>query len=162
MRDPRAVTGKPGLGRWAEKHLANPPLRLLLRLGLAPRAFALLETTGRRTGRRRQTPVGNGLDGQVFWLVAAHGHRSSHVANLTASPRCRVKVGRHWRAGIASFVEDDDALARRARLDQANGITGRLDGLAFRATATRPVTIRIDLDPLQAAGGHRPECRRPD
>ena len=160
MRDPRAVTGKPGLGRWAEKHLANrrcgccsgsawrpAPSHCWKPPAVAPAGGGRLRSATASTGR--------------CWLVAAHGHRSSYVANLTASPRCRVKVGRHWRAGIASFVEDD-ALARRARLDQANGITGRLDGLAFRATATRPVTIRIDLDPLQAAGGHWPECRRPD
>lgn len=41
------MSGKPGLAPWVEKHLANPPLRLLLRLGIAPRAFALLETAGR-------------------------------------------------------------------------------------------------------------------
>jgi deazaflavin-dependent oxidoreductase (nitroreductase family) len=149
VRDPGTVTSKSSPAAWAEKHLANPPLRLLLRLGLAPRAFALLETTGRRTGRRRLTPVGNGLDGQVFWLIAARGRRASYVANLTASPRCRVKTGRHWRSGTATLVDHDDALARRARLDRANGIIGRLDGLAFRATATSPVTIRIDLDPAQ-------------
>jgi deazaflavin-dependent oxidoreductase (nitroreductase family) len=44
-----------------------------LRAGAAPRAFALLETTGRRTGLARHTPVGNGVDGDTFWLVAAHG-----------------------------------------------------------------------------------------
>jgi hypothetical protein len=31
--------------------------RFALRRGIAPRAFALLETTGRRTGLLRQTPV---------------------------------------------------------------------------------------------------------
>jgi F420H(2)-dependent quinone reductase len=29
--------------------------------------------TGRRTGLARHIPVGNGLDGDTFWLVAAHG-----------------------------------------------------------------------------------------
>jgi deazaflavin-dependent oxidoreductase (nitroreductase family) len=149
MRHPGAVTGRPGPAAWAEKHLANPPLRALLRLGLHPRAFALIETTGRRTGRRRLTPVGNGLDGDVFWLIAARGHQSSYVANLTANPRCRVKASRRWHTGTATILEDDDPLGRRAGLDQANGIIGRLDGLAFRATATRPITIRIDLDPSQ-------------
>jgi deazaflavin-dependent oxidoreductase (nitroreductase family) len=149
VRYPGTVTGRRGPAAWAEKHLANPPLRALLLLGLAPQAFALIETTGRRTGRRRLTPVGNGLDDDVFWLIAARGYRSSYVANLTASPRCRVKAGRRWHAGTATVLDDDDALGRRARLDQANGIIGRLDGLAFRATATRPVTIRIDLDPSQ-------------
>ncbi len=141
------MTAKGRPAGWAERHLANPLMRALLRIGLAPRAFALLETTGRRTGRLRLTPVGNGLDGDVFWLVAAHGRRSSYVANLSAEPACRVKVGRRWRKGTATLIEDDDGLARRARLDKANGIIGRLDGFAFKATATDPTTIRIDLKP---------------
>jgi len=43
-----------------EKHLVNPPNRLALRLGIAPRAFALLETKGCRTGNSTHTPVGIG------------------------------------------------------------------------------------------------------
>ena len=61
---------------------------------LAPRAFALLETTGRRTGRPRHTPVGNGLIGDTFWLVAAHGEQADYVRNLIAQPRVRIKTGR--------------------------------------------------------------------
>ena len=49
---------------------SNRLIRLALRAGVAPRAFALLETTGRCTGLARHTPVGNGLDGDTFWLVA--------------------------------------------------------------------------------------------
>lgn len=77
-----------------EKYLFNPPNRLLLRLGLASKAFALLETTGRRTGKARLTPVGNGLDRSTFWIVAEHGSRSDYVKNLMADPKVRVKVGR--------------------------------------------------------------------
>jgi hypothetical protein len=146
MRAPRAVTGRHRLSRRAEKHLVGPPLRLLLRLGLAPRAFALLETTGRRTGRRRLTPVGNGLDGELFWLVAARGHQV-----VRGKPGRRPAVPHQGRPALACrhrhVSRRRDALARRTRLDQANGIIGRLDGLAFRATAARPVTIRVELDP---------------
>jgi len=42
----------------------------MLRSGFAPRAFALLETTGRRTGLARHTPVGNGLDGDRMMASA--------------------------------------------------------------------------------------------
>lgn len=112
------------------KHLVNPPLRACSGWTSLPGAFALIETTGRRTGRRRLTPVGNGLDGNVFWLITARGHRYSYAAHLAANPRCRVKAGRRRHAGAAMFVEDDDPIGRRARLDQANGIIGRLDGLA--------------------------------
>ena len=51
-------------------------VRWQLQHGLAPRAFALLETVGRRTGQPRQTCVGNGLMGDTFWAVAAHGQQA--------------------------------------------------------------------------------------
>ncbi len=77
---------------------SNRLIRLALRAGIAPSAFALLETTGRRTGLQRHTPVGNGLDGDTFWLVAAHGAQSDYFRNLQAEPRVRVKAAGVWRA----------------------------------------------------------------
>jgi len=54
----------------------NRTLARQLRHRLAPNAFALLETTGRRTGRPRQTCVGNGLIQDTSWLAAAHGYQA--------------------------------------------------------------------------------------
>jgi deazaflavin-dependent oxidoreductase (nitroreductase family) len=76
--------------------------------------------------------VGNGLDGDVFWLVSEHGRQGGYVKNLIANPRVRVKVGRHWYAGTAAIIDDDDAHARRRRIDNANGLVGRADGVIFR------------------------------
>jgi deazaflavin-dependent oxidoreductase (nitroreductase family) len=126
--------------------VTNPALTLALRAGIAPRGFALIETTGRRTGQRRQTPVGNGLDGQTFWLVSEHGLRSAYVKNLVADPRVRVKVGRRWYAGTATCLPDDDARRRRADMDRRHGLSGRLNGTVFQSLATEPMTIRIDLE----------------
>jgi deazaflavin-dependent oxidoreductase (nitroreductase family) len=134
------------LQRRMEKYLINPLMRLALRLGIAPRAFALLETTGRRSGLPRLTPIGNGLDGSTFWIVSEHGLRCDYVRNLIANPRVRVKIGRAWRSGTAEIVESDNALDRRRRLDAANGLVGRFDGVIFRASASQPVTVRVDLD----------------
>jgi hypothetical protein len=44
-------------------------------------------------GEPRQTPVGKGLDGDTFWIVAEHGERASYVRNMRAHPRVRVKCG---------------------------------------------------------------------
>jgi len=134
------------LQRALEKYLINPLVRLGLRLGIAPRAFALLETTGRRSGLPRRTPVGNGLDGNVFWIVSEHGLRCDYVKNLVAHPWVKIKLRRSWHAGTATLVTDDDALARRRRIDERNGLVGRLDGVVFRASASQPVTIRVDLE----------------
>lgn len=132
--------------RAMEKYVFNPVMRSALRLGIAPRAFALLETTGRRSGRQRLTPVGNGLDGSTFWLVSEHGLRCDYVKNLVADPRVRVKVGRRWYAGRAELLQDDDGVARRRQIDSLNGMVGRADGAIFRASISQPLTVRITLD----------------
>jgi deazaflavin-dependent oxidoreductase (nitroreductase family) len=139
------MTRRQEISAFVERKLLNPIVRRLLLLGIAPRAFALLETVGRRSGRPRLTPVGNGMEDHVFWLVAEHGTRTHYVRNLLANPRVRIKVGRRWRQGSATLVPGEDGRRRRRQLDRANGIIGWLDGLAFRAAATDPCTIRIDL-----------------
>jgi deazaflavin-dependent oxidoreductase (nitroreductase family) len=120
-------------------------IRSLVRLGLAPRAFAVIETKGRKSGRPRQTPVGVGLDGRTAWLVAVRD-QSDYVKNLVAEPRVRLKVRRRWYSGRAEIVEGDDGMARRRAIDATNGLAGRLDGVLFRRLADRPCTVRIDLD----------------
>jgi deazaflavin-dependent oxidoreductase (nitroreductase family) len=133
------------LQRHLEKWVFNPSVRLALRVGIAPQSFALLQTTGHRTGQRRLTPVGNGLDGEVFWLVCENGTDCDYVRNLVADSAVRVKVRRRWYVGTATVLEDDDAFTRRRRIDAGNGLLGRVDGAIFRASATNPVTVRIDI-----------------
>jgi deazaflavin-dependent oxidoreductase (nitroreductase family) len=123
----------------------NRVTRFALRKGFAPHAFALVETTGRRTGLARQTPVGNGLDGDIFWLMAVHGTQADYVRNMQAEPRVRVKVNGAWRAGTAVVLANDDAVARsRAMPYQWDAAIGRM-------MASAALTIRIDLDPPTAA-----------
>lgn len=123
---------------------SNRVIRFALDAGFAPKAFALLETTGRRSGMARHTPVGNGLSGDTFWLVATHGTQADYVRNLQAEPLVRVKVGGVWRTGTAVTLPGDDPAARSRTLphqwDQAIG----------RVMATTPMTIRIDLEPIPA------------
>jgi deazaflavin-dependent oxidoreductase (nitroreductase family) len=127
--------------RFTQKYLLNPPVRALFALGLVPPTHALLETTGRRSGLPRQNPVGNGLDGDTFWIVAEHGHDANYVRNLAADPRVRVKIGQRWRTGSATVLPDDDP---GARLDK---VGHRVNGFMVRAVGTDLLTIRVDLDP---------------
>ncbi len=129
------------------ERVSNRLIRFALRAGFAPRAFALLETTGRRTGLVRHTPVGNGLDGDAFWLVAAHGTQADYVRNLQAKPRVRVKVGGAWRAGTAVVLPGDDPGVRSQTLPY------RWDAAIGRLMASAPLTIRIDLDPRSEPKG---------
>ena len=53
----------------------NPLARPLA--GIAP-WWVLLETTGRRSGKRRHTPLARGpMDGGAMWLIAVHGRHSA-------------------------------------------------------------------------------------
>jgi deazaflavin-dependent oxidoreductase (nitroreductase family) len=120
--------------------VVNPLVRWLARRGLAGRSVALLETTGRKSGQKRVTPVGNGLRGDVFWIVTEHGFASAYVKNIQADPRVRVKVGRRWRSGTANILPDDDPYERMRMLRRGiNDATVRLVG-------TEHLVIRVDLD----------------
>jgi deazaflavin-dependent oxidoreductase (nitroreductase family) len=136
--------------RATERYVVNRLIGAAVRRGLAPSAYALLETTGRKTGRARRIPVANGLDGDTFWLISAHGRHSHYLHNIQADPRVRigVRAGRtlHWRAGTAHLVPDDDSRARQRMLSRGR-LAYRLDAVLLRAVATDLQTIRIDLDP---------------
>lgn len=78
----------------------NPPTRLLA--GVAP-WWVLLETTGRRTGRPRHTPIAAGpRDEQGMWLIAAQGRHADYVANLVADSRVRLRHRGRWHTGRAT------------------------------------------------------------
>jgi deazaflavin-dependent oxidoreductase (nitroreductase family) len=132
-----------------ERRLVNPVNRAVLGSGRLGATYAVLETTGRRTGLPRQIPVANGLDGDIFWLISAHGRHANYVYNLLANPRVRVGFARdgelHWRTGMARLVPDDDTRARQREL--ARGRLGyRIDAVLLRAIATDLTTIRIEFD----------------
>jgi deazaflavin-dependent oxidoreductase (nitroreductase family) len=133
-----------------EKRVVNPIVLLAWDLGFPPPGDALLETTGRRTGQPRRTPVCDGLDGNTFWLVAQRGRRADWVQNIAANPRVRVKFrsgsGVGWRAGTAHILDEDDPRERQRLLAQAN-LARRWCVRASAAMGTSPLTVRIDLDP---------------
>lgn len=110
----------------AQKWTVNPLFRLLTRLGVAP-GYAVVETTGRKTGKRRRVPVANGTSGDEFWVVAEQGRRAAWVLNVEANPRVRVLAGRRWRTGAAELLPDDTLLPGSARRSRpgTNGSYGR-------------------------------------
>jgi deazaflavin-dependent oxidoreductase (nitroreductase family) len=123
----------------SQKYLFNPIVRRVAGSRLA-RSVALLETIGRRSGEPRRTPVGNGLDGDTFWIVSEHGRRAGYISNIRANPRVRVKAGGEWRSGTAHVLEDDDTRERQRRMPN------RLNSAVVRAVGTDLITVRIDLD----------------
>jgi deazaflavin-dependent oxidoreductase (nitroreductase family) len=135
------------LGR-LQQSVINPVVRRAWDLGLPIPGDALLETTGRRTGMRRRTPVCDGLEGETFWLIAQRGHDADWVRNIEANPRVRVKVSglrAGWQTGTAQILDDDDPRERQRILSQAN-FPRRLCMSTSKAVQTNPLTIRVDLD----------------
>lgn len=67
--------------------------------------WVVLETTGRRSGKRRRTPFANGpYDGERIRLIAVHGERSAFAHNIAADPTVRVKRRGRWHSGTARLT----------------------------------------------------------
>jgi deazaflavin-dependent oxidoreductase (nitroreductase family) len=120
--------------------LFNPFVKAASNAGVPLPGIAILETTGRRSGLPRHTPVGKALDGDTLWIVAEHGRRAAYVRNIEANPRVRVKLGRRWRTGLARTLPDDDPRARQRMMPKGNALVVRLMGSDL-------LTVRVDLDP---------------
>ena len=139
-----------------QKYLLNPPIRLLLALQIVPPGYALLETIGRVSGKARRTPVGNGVEGDTFWIVAEHGRNAGYVRNIKRTSRVRVKF-RHglllrWRTGTAHLLPDDDPRERQRALARGHPLRA-VNAASVRVLGTDLLTVRIDLDPLAAQNG---------
>jgi deazaflavin-dependent oxidoreductase (nitroreductase family) len=133
-----------------QRYVINPPIRVLLAIGVLPLGYALIETTGRRSGRRRRTPVGNGLVGDTFWIVAEQGHHADYVRNIERDPHVRVKVRKGlrpvWRPGIAHVMEDDDPYARQRSFSRWHALRA-VNAAVVRVMGTELLTVRVDLEP---------------
>ena len=119
-----------------QKYVVNPIARLVA--GYFP-GTALLETTGRKSGLPRRTPISNGLDGDVFWIVAEQGYRAQYVKNIKADPRVRIRARGKWRTGRATVMPEDDPRARQRNLPWLNALFVRL-------MADELLSVRVELD----------------
>ena len=128
--------------------------RVLGRVGGQP--VLLLETVGRRTGRRRTTPVQYLADGDTFVVVASNAGAARPPAwylNLRANPHARVRVGartvdiRAQQAAGQGRVELWQRLAGANRyLERAARKAGRELPLMILVPPT-PTTHRRAADP---------------
>lgn len=75
--------------------LLNPLMRPLA--GLTP-WWVLVETKGRKTGKRRLTPLAVGRrTTDAMWVVAVRGRRSAWVMNAEAMPAVRYRHMLRWQ-----------------------------------------------------------------
>jgi deazaflavin-dependent oxidoreductase (nitroreductase family) len=141
------TTMRPVLDR-LQRRVVNPVVKLGWNLGVPIPGDALLETTGRRTGLPRRTPVCDGLDGDRFWLISQRGREADWVRNVEVNPRVRVKISglrARWRTGTAHILEDDDP-DERQRILGATTLARRLCLCTTKALNVNALTVRIDLD----------------
>ena len=130
-----------------QRYVANPPMKAAVWLGLIP-GHMIVETVGRKTGKRRRTVVGcavsraehDSRSGDAVWVVAEQGRHAGYVRNLEAQPRVRIRLGRRWLDATAAVVDDDDP---QARLDAS--FDPKHAALVRRA-GTSLLSVRFDLD----------------
>lgn len=111
----------------------------LLRGRLVGRNLLLLTTTGRRSGRRRCTPLFYVRDGSDFVIVASNGgedHYPGWWHNIRADPRVVVQVGAAVVECRAEELPDSEADALWPRLISVYAGYAR-----YRQRTKRPLTL---------------------
>ena len=119
--------------------------RVLGRVGGQP--ILLLETLGRRTGRRRATPVQYLADGVAFVVVASNGgavHPPAWYLNLRANPNARVQRGTHTIAVRAHETAGRERADLWRRLAAANRY---LEPAARKAERELPIMALVPTTP---------------
>ncbi len=117
--------------KFFQKHIANQATKRIP-------SQTLLETTGRKSGEPRTTPVGGSRVGDEFWFVSEFGQNSQYVRNIMVNPQVRVRIDNRWHHGTAHLLPEDDTDARLRQLPQFNS-------MAVRAFGTNHLTVRVDL-----------------
>lgn len=136
------------LVRTLQRWIINPLMRVPLAIGINPLGLAVLETRGRRSGRLRRVPVGNGRQGDSFWIIAEHGMRAGYVRNILHDPRVRVRLRLglryRWVPGVATVLPDDDPLARQRRIIAWHPLRA-LNAVNVRVLGADLVTVHVRL-----------------
>ena len=114
---------KPVAFEWTKMKNIQKIHRVLYAIGLGPlvgRIILLLTTTGRRSGKKRVTPLQYEMIGNDYFLGAARGTHADWVRNILADPQVEIRVGTKQFQGRAEVVrlkmyEIIDARAKELR-----------------------------------------------
>lgn len=94
---------------WAKMKNIQKIHRGLYALGLGPlvgRIVLLLTTTGRKSGKKRVTPLQyEEIDGS-YYLGAARGLKADWIRNIQSNPQVEIRVGAKHFWGCAEVVND--------------------------------------------------------
>lgn len=115
-------------------------------------SMMVLRTTGRRSGRTRDAPLGYAIHDGAVWCVAGFGRSTHWFRSIESDPRVEVILPGGAFSGIAEEVTDREAWLAGFRLVIGSlGIIGRMtvpgaleasDALVFERWHTLPV-VRI-------------------
>ncbi len=99
---------------WARFKNIQKIHRILYAIGLGPvlgKIVLLLTTTGRRSGKKRVTPLQyEEIDG-LYYLGAARGLKADWVRNIQFCPEVEIQVGSKKFCGAAEVVSDPSKFA---------------------------------------------------
>jgi deazaflavin-dependent oxidoreductase (nitroreductase family) len=99
---------------WAKMKNIQKIHRALYAIGLGPlvgRVILLLTTTGRKSGKKRVTPLQYELIGSDYYVGAARGLKADWVRNILSNPQVELRVGAKWIEGKAEVVTDSSKFA---------------------------------------------------
>lgn len=105
---------KPATFDWTKMKNIQKIHRVLYAVGLGPlvgRIILLLITTGRRSGKRRVTPLQYEMIGDDCYIGAARGVKADWVRNIQINPQVEVRVGAKHFQGTAEVVTDPSKFA---------------------------------------------------
>jgi len=88
--------------------------RVLYAIGLGPlvgRIILLLTTTGRKSGKKRITPLQYEMIGSDYYVGSARGTKSDWVRNIQLNPQVEVRVGAKHFQGTAEVITDPSRFA---------------------------------------------------
>jgi deazaflavin-dependent oxidoreductase (nitroreductase family) len=88
--------------------------RLLYAIGLGPlvgKIVLLLTTTGRRSGKKRVTPLQYEMIGNDCYIGAARGVKADWVRNIQINPQVELRVGAKHFQGTAEVITDPSKFA---------------------------------------------------
>src|SRR4029077_9125236 len=92
---------------WFTKHVFNPIVGGLTRLGVSLVGSRVLEVRGRKSGEWRRTPV-SPLKYEAEWYIVAPRGETQWVRNLRASGEGRLRKGRSVEEFAATELPDDE------------------------------------------------------
>jgi deazaflavin-dependent oxidoreductase (nitroreductase family) len=148
---------KPVTINWAKLKNIRKIHRALYAIGLGPligKFILLLTTTGRKSGRKRVTPLQYERIGCDYYVGAARGMKADWVRNIQSDPQVEVHVGARRFHGIAEVINDPSRfadflevrLARHPRMiglimEKAHGLSKRPNRAQLEILGTSEVLV---------------------